>query len=170
MADTKAKQDDSTAKIAKLSAKIDQATARSAKLKEDVSALQARLAELAKMQLEMNGLRKKESDIFLRSKADMEQGIQGVQLALKILREYYAKEDKAHAAAEGAASSIVGLLEVVESDFSKTIAELTTTEQAAKNAYDQQTKDNEIEKTAKDQDVEYKGKEATDLDKAVKEA
>merc|ERR1719237_1431716 len=115
-------------------------------------------------------MRKKENDVFVKNKADMEEGIQGVQLALKVLREYYAKEDKAHAAAGGAASGIVGLLEVVESDFSKTIAELTTTEQAAKNAYDQQTKDNEIERTAKEQDVKYKGKASTDLDKAVGEA
>merc|ERR1719245_2812095 len=118
----------------------------------------------------MDETRKKENDVFVQSKADMEEGIQGVQLALKILREYYAKEDKAHDAAGAAASGIVGLLEVVESDFSRTIAELMTTEQAAKNTYEQQTKDNEIEKTAKDQDVKYKGKAAADLDKAVAEA
>merc|ERR1719264_1281882 len=170
MSETKAKQDDRTAMAEKLSTKIDQMTASSAKLKEEVAALQTGLADLAKAQLEMNEMRKKENDVFVKSKADMEEGIAGVQLALKILREYYAKEDKAHVAAEGAASGIVGLLEVVESDFSKTIAQLLTTEQAAKNEYDQQTKDNEIEKTAKEADVEYKSKQATDLDKAVAEA
>merc|ERR1719188_690894 len=157
-------------KVEKLSTKIEQMTATSAKLKEEVAALQASLADLAKAQREMDETRKKENDVFVQSKADMEEGIQGVQLALKILREYYAKEDKAHDAAGGAASGIVGLLEVVESDFSRTIAEITTTEQAAKNAYDQQTKDNEIERTAKEQDVKYKRKAATDLDKAVGEA
>merc|ERR1719336_3293541 len=170
MSETKAKQDDKTAMVEKLSTRIEQMTAASAKLKEQVAALQAGLADLAKAQGEMDELRKKESDVFVKSKADMEEGIQGVQLALKILREYYAKQDKAHAAADGATSGIVGLLEVVESDFAKTTAELTTTEQAAKNEYDQQTKDNKIERTAKEQDVKYKGKEATDLDKAVKEA
>merc|ERR1719336_2036191 len=170
MSATKAKRDDKTAMVEKLSTKIEQMTATSAKLKEEVAALQASLADLAKAQGEMDEMRKKESDVFVKSKADMEEGIQGVQLALKILREYYAKEDKAHDAAGAAVSGIVGLLEVVESDFSKTIAELTTTEQAAKNAYDQQAKDNEIEKTAKDQDVKYKVNAATDLDKAVAEA
>merc|ERR1719362_1889145 len=170
MSETKAKQDDKTATAEKLSTNVEQMTATSATLKEEVAALQAGLADLAKAQVEMNEMRKKENDVFVKSKADMEEGIAGVQLALKILREYYAKEDKAHAAAEGAASGIVGLLEVVESDFSKTIAELTTAEQAAKNEYDQQTKDNEIEKTAKAQDVKYKSKEATDFDKAVAEA
>merc|ERR1719264_1464384 len=170
MLETKAKQDDRTATAEKLSTKIEQMTAASATLKEEVAALQTGLADLAKAQLEMNEMRKKENDVFVKSKADMEEGIAGVQLALKILREYYAKEDKAHAAAEGAASSIVGLLEVVESDCSKKLAELTTTEELAKAAYDQQTRDNEIEKTAKEADVEYKSKQATDLDKAVAEA
>merc|ERR1719414_1813549 len=167
MSATKAKQDDKTAMVQKLSTKIEQMTATSATLKEEVAALQASLADLAKAQLEMNELRKKENDVFVKSKADMEEGIQGVQLALKILREYYAKDDKAHAAAEGAAGGIVGMLEVVESDFSKTVAEITATERAAKSAYDQQANDNEVERTAKEQDVKYKGKSAADLDKAI---
>merc|ERR1719413_8802 len=100
----------------------------------------------------------------------MEQGLQGVKLALKVLRDYYGKGDKAHAAAEGAGSNIIGLLEVVESDFTKGLAEMTATEESAQSAYDRRVKENEIEKTTKDQDVAYKTKEATGLDKAVAEA
>merc|ERR1719468_1453101 len=94
----------------------------------------------------------------------MEQGLEGVKLALKILNEYYAS-DKAHDAAEGTGESIIGLLEVVESDFTKDLAEIVATEQAAASTYDRETKDNEIEKTTKDTDVEYKSKEAAYLDK-----
>merc|ERR1711972_1008963 len=104
------------------------------------------------------------------NKADMEQGLEGVKLALKILREYYAKDDKAHAAAEGAGGGIIGLLEVIESDFSKALAEFTSVEETDAAAYDKQTKENEIERTTKEQDVKYKNQEATDLDKAVSEA
>merc|ERR1719215_1427391 len=85
-------------------------------------------------------------------------------MALKILGEYYS-DDKAHAAAQGAGDSIIGLLEVVESDFSKSLAEIEATEESAVNAYEQQTKENEIEKTTKDQDVRYKTKESKHLDK-----
>merc|ERR1712194_49772 len=60
---------------------------------------------------------------------------------------------------------IIGLLEVVESDFSKSLAEIVSTEEAAVAAYEQQTKENEIEKTTKDQDVRYKTKESKHLDK-----
>merc|ERR1712217_433675 len=99
----------------------------------------------------------------------MQQGLEGVKLALKVLREYYAK-DKDHAAAEGAGANIIGLLEVVESDFTKGLAEMTATEEAAQAAYDTETKENEIEKTTKEQDVAYKTKEANGLDKAVADA
>merc|ERR1712110_223726 len=81
----------------------------------------------------------------------------------------YAKDDKAHAAAQGAGEGIIGLLEVIESDFTKTLAELISTEESAAAAYDKQSKENQIEKAAKDQDVKYKAKESQDLDKAVTE-
>merc|ERR1739838_1003848 len=90
-------------------------------------------------------------------------------LALKVLRDYYAK-DKAHAADEGGGGGIIGLLEVVESDFSKGLIEMTSTEESAQATYDQETKDNEIEKTTKEQDIKYKTEEATGLDKATAEA
>merc|ERR1712008_598695 len=80
-----------------------------------------------------------------KAKAAMDAGIKGVQLALKTLRDYYAK-DKAHAADEGGGAGIIGLLEVVESDFSKGLIEMTSTEGAAQASYDQETKENEIEK------------------------
>merc|ERR1712226_510397 len=159
-----------TAEIAKLSTKIDQMSARSAQLKEEVAALQKSLAELAASQAEMNKMRKEENAAYVKNKADMEQGLQGVKLALKVLRDYYAKDDKAHAAAEGAGHGIIGLLEVVESDFSQALAEFISVEETAAATYDKETKENEIEKTTKDQDVKYKKKEATDLDKAIAEA
>merc|ERR1719401_2946473 len=88
---------------------------------------------------------------YLANKADMEQGIKGIQLALKVLREYYAKEDKAHSAAEGAATGIIGLLEVCESDFQKGLSDMIGAEESAKAEYEQQTKDNEIATTTKTQ-------------------
>merc|ERR1719343_1928522 len=99
----------------------------------------------------------------------MKQGLSGVKLAVKVLREYYGK-DEAHAAAEGAGAGIIGLLEVVESDFSKTLTEATAAEESAQSDYEKLSKENEIDKTSKDQDVKYKAREFADLDKATAEA
>merc|ERR1719208_574342 len=168
LSESNAKKEDKTAEISKLSSKIDQMSARSAQLKEEVAGLNKALAALAKAGAEMAQIREQEHKEYVRNKADTEQGLEGVKLALKVLREYY-EQDKAHAANEGGGAGVIGLLEVVESDFTKGLAELTATEDGAQSAFEAQTKENEIEKTTKDQDVAYKSKEATGLDKAVAE-
>jgi len=170
MSETQAKKEDKTAEIEKLATSIDQMSAQSAKLKEEVAELQSALAKLMASQAEMDKMRAEEKAMNEKNKADMELGLDGVKKALQILTAYYAKGDKAHAAAEGAGSSIIGLLEVCESDFSKDLAEIVTTEETAAAAYEQQTKENEVEKTTKSQDVKYKTKESTGLDKSVAEA
>lgn len=169
LGESNAKKDDKTAEISKLSTQIDQMTSRSAQLKEEVAGLNKALADLAKASAEMDQMRLQEKKDYEKNKADMEQGLQGVKLALKVLRDYYAK-DKNHASADGAGASIIGLLEVVESDFSKGLAEMTATEESAQASYDTETKENEIEKTTKEQDVKYKTKESTGLDKSAAEA
>merc|ERR1719433_2145483 len=145
-------------------------TARAGQLTGEVVTTQKALSELAAAQVEMDKLRQMEHADFIKAKADMEQGIKGVKMALKVLREYYAADTKAHAAAEGAGTGIIGLLEVVESDFSKGLAEMAATEEAAQASYESESRDNEIEKTTKEQDVKYKSQEKSGLEKATAEA
>merc|ERR1719165_49832 len=167
MAETEAKKADKEATIEKLSTAIDSMTAKSAKLKEEVATLQKELSALAKAQAEMDKLRAEEKAMFEKNSAEMEKGIKGVKLALKVLNEYYAKEGKSHSSADGAGSGIIGLLEVCESDFTKGLAEMTSVEQTAVSEYERESKENEITKATKDQDVKYKTKEAKGLDKAT---
>jgi len=163
------KKADKTAEIEQMTTRIDQAAAKSAKLKEEVATLESELSKLAKSQAEMDKLRGEEKAAYAESKAALEKGLAGIQAALKVLNEYYAKEDKAHEAADGASSGIVSLLEVIEADFTKGLAEVNTDEELAVAEYEKETKENEIEKTTKDQDVAYKGKEAKELDKYAAE-
>merc|ERR1719223_699733 len=145
-------------------------TANSGKLKAEVATLQKELAALAKAQAEMDKLRAEEKAAFDTNSAEMAKGVKGNQLALKVLNDYYAKDDKSHSSADGAGSGIVGLLEVCESDFSKGLAEMTAAEETAVNEYDKTSKENEIVKATKEQDVKYKTKEAKGLDKDTAEA
>jgi len=170
MAETESKKADKEAAIEKLSTQIDSMTAKSAKLKEVVATLQKELAALARAQAELDKVRAEEKAAFDVNSAEMKKGVEGVKMALKVLREYYAKDDKAHSSADGAGSGIIGLLEVCESDFSKGLAEMIAAEESAVNDYERTTKENEIEKATKDQDVKYKTKEAKSLDKDTTEA
>jgi len=169
MSEATAKKEDLTAESDKLSTKIDQNKAASAKLKEEVATLQSELAAMAKAKGEADKLRAEEKAAYDKNSAEMEQGIKGVQLALKVLKDYYAKADKAHGSADGAASGIIGLLEVCESDFTKGLTEMTATEETAAAEYKAYVKEDEIATTTKQQDVKYKTQEAAGLDKSVSE-
>merc|ERR1712127_1041924 len=92
----------------------------------------------------------------------------GIKMALKVLNEYYARDDKAHSASE-AGAGIIGLLEVCEADFSKNLATAIADEDVAAADYERQSKENEIEKTTKEQGVKYKTKEFKSLDKTSAE-
>jgi len=170
LAETSASKQDKETEETKLSTKIDQMSSRSANLKQQVATLQKELAAAAKSQAEWDKFRREENSAFKANSAEMQEGLQGVKMALKVLRDYYATADKAHGAAGGSATGIVGLLEVVESDFSKALAEMNAVEDNAQVTYDAATRENEIATTMKTKDAEYKVKEHTGLDKAVTEA
>merc|ERR1719240_447733 len=164
-----AKKDDLTAESNKLSTKIDQEKAASAKLKEEVATLQSELASMAKAMTEAATLRSEEKTAFEKNSAEMKEGIEGVKMALKVLKEYYAKNTPEGDASEGSASGIIGLLEVCESDFTKGLTEMTATEETAASEYEAYVKEDEIATVKKQQDVKYKTQEAAGLDKSVSE-
>merc|ERR1719468_900972 len=169
IAESTAKKEEADALIEKLTTKHNQATSRSTQLKDEVAVLQKELADLAKTQSEMDRIRSEEKAAFDKNHPEMEQGLKGVKLALKILNDYYAKADKAHSSADGAGSGIIGMLEVIESDFTKGLTEMVAAEHTAAATYERETKENAIEKTTKSQDVKYKTKEAASLDKKAAE-
>jgi len=170
LADSHAKKADLESTHAKLSTKIDQMSARSTNLKREVAALQKALAELARSQQEMNSMRQAEKATYEHDRPEMELGIEGVKAALQVLRDYYASGDFAHVAAEGAGGGVIGLMEVIESDFSKGLALMISEEESSAAVFDRQTKENAVEKMTKDQSERYKSAESVRLDKAVSQA
>merc|ERR1719456_631993 len=145
-AESKEKKDKLTTIVDDLTVKIEKATATIEKLTGEVAALQEELAALAKLQSEMDKLRAEEHDTFVTAEADLSQGLEGVRMALKVLRDYYAKDaeflqnadfaafmqqpkkPEGHSKSSGAAGGIIGMLEVAESDFAKNLAEAKATE------------------------------------------
>jgi len=184
MAKTEAKKADLEGDLSKVTAKIDQAAATSAKRKEQVKELQAQLAALAKEQAEMDTIRSEQHADYTKAKADLELGLSGVGKALDVLRDYYggasliqddtafmqqpAKPEK-HSQKTGAGQSIIGILEVCESDFSDNLAKEEMAESDAASEYEKITQENKVAKTTKDQDVKYKTQEFKSLDKEISE-
>jgi chromosome segregation ATPase len=189
MSKTEAKKQELDDTVASLTSKIDKAAAKSAHLKEEVKEAQENLAALAKSQAEMDKLRQEQNADFKQAKADLELGLGGVQKALEKLREYYGGAAAAmiqndasfgsfmqqpdppakHQKSSGAGQSIIGILEVCESDFSKNLAAEESEEADAVEQYDSQTQENKIAKSTSEQDVKYKTQEFKSLDKEITE-
>jgi len=170
LGETVAKKEEKEASISKLSTKIDTMSSNSAQLKEEVAGLQKALAELQASQGEIDNIRREEKALYTKSKPEMEAGLEGVKMAISILSDYYNKEGAGNENSQGASTSIVGMLEVVESDFSKGLAEMSTTEATAEAEYEGMTKENQITKATKEADVKYKTKEFKGLDSSLAEA
>jgi hypothetical protein len=178
MGETKQKIDELKYDLEKYASKIDKSKADSVALKDEIASLQREIAKITKSQVDADGLRHEENKAYLQSKTDLEQGLEGVRMALKILRDYYSGDEGAflqqpeapgsHKASE-AGSSVIGLLEVVESDMGKALASANMNEEVAATAYQKLSMENKVEKSMKEKDVKYKTKESTELDKKAME-
>merc|ERR1719506_1602398 len=147
--ETKAKKEDTESDLDTLGTKIDKATSKIAKLKEEIATLQEELAAIAKAQAKADEIRAEEAAAWKEAKADYESGVEGVGMALQVLRDYYAEKEEAliqqpspgatHSKATGAATGIIGMLEVIESDFTKSLADGSAAEAMAIEAYEKLT-------------------------------
>jgi len=188
------KKDDLEADISKMTATVDTSVSRLAKLQEQIQELQQELGALAKEQAELDKLRMTTHAEFVEIKADLEEGISGVRKALGILRDYYAtkspegaslvqEDDDAsfgsfmqqpakpqkHEQSSGAGGSIIGILEVIESDFATNLAKKETEEADAQSDYDKMSQENKVDKGTKEQDLKYKVQETKSLEKTIAE-
>merc|ERR1712087_945196 len=74
-----------------------------------------------------------------------------------------------HSKATGAGSSIIGILEVVESDFATNLAKEETQEADAAAEYEKTTQENKVTRATKEQDVKYLTQEFKTLDARIAE-
>jgi len=177
MSESQEKIADHQATIDKFSTRKDKATAAIEKLKEEIATLQSELATIAKSQADMDQMRSEQKAEFAVAKKDYEDGIEGLTMALQILRDYYAEKESllqqpdvgTHSKASGAATGIIGLLEVSQSDFSKLLADATVEEESAAKEYEKISQENRVSTAMKDADVKYKTKEVASLEKSVSE-
>jgi len=190
MAKTEAKKSELDDALSKLTTKIDQAAAKSVALKGEVKESQGELAALAKEQAELDQIRSEQHADYVAAKKTLEDGLSGVQAALETLREYYGNGDASlvqddaqsftafmqqpaapqkHEKSTGAGQSIIGMLEVIESDFSKNLAKEETQESDSQSQYDQTTQANKVGKATKEQDIKYQTQEFKGLDKEITE-
>lgn len=158
---TKAKLEELSSKKDTLGAKVDKKTSESETLKREALTLQKELGELSELQVEMDERRQEEEVAFKKQKLDLQSGLEGVRSAISVLRDYYATSG----AASG--SGIVSMLEVIESDFGRSLAQAESIESSRAEEHDSMTKQNKLTEVQKAADQKFKSKTSSDLEKAV---
>merc|ERR1719161_1494542 len=182
--DNKVKRDTKTAEVAELTAEKEALEADIATLTKQLEELAAAQAALAKAMKEATEFRAKEKEENLQTIADAKEAQEAVEQALTILKDFYAKqgallqeeqvpEMKAYKGMGGAKKGVVGMLEVILSDFARLEAETTADENQAAKEYDQFMADSKADAKAK-HDEEYskgliKDKKEHELKKTKKE-
>lgn len=163
MAATASEKEDTSTELESLTTKAHQKAARASKLKDRAASLQKELAAIAKAKAEASQLRLEQETAFNKNRAEMQKGLDGIRLALKIMKEHYGNSF-------GAEGGIVSLLEVVESDFQKGLTGLVVDEETLAHYYAVETKPNfELEIAAKENDLKLKKKAHISTNKAVSE-
>merc|ERR1719161_3296494 len=152
-----------------------------AKLEEEVQALMEEMSELSKALGEATELRNKEKAENTKALADATQGLEGTKKAMKILKDFYdnafiqikkSTEDQPEtfsgdfAGNHGAASGIIGQLDVIKSDFEAAIDKTKTEEDDAESKYDDFK--SETEGDVSDKETSVKDKSAEIKDNKVK--
>ena len=143
----KLKRNKKTAQSEKLSAEIEAQTSTIATLGEEIETLAKEQADLTKAMQEATHIREEEKAENTAIVADAAAGMEAVQNALVVLKEFYsaqasfvqqqqAPEMAAYKGMQSAKGGVVGMLEVIETDFARLKAETEASESAAASAYD----------------------------------
>jgi hypothetical protein len=173
-----------TEAVETLHASIDQLSAQIAKLAEDITETSKEVSELDEKMAEATELRQKEKAKNAETISDAQAAETATAQAITVLKEFYSKAGDATAFVQqdpeapevfdtpykgmGAESGgIVGMLEVIESDFARLESETKAAEESAQKEYDTFMGDSKVDKESKNKDIEHKTAKKQDSEQAL---
>jgi len=169
-----------TTAVEMLHAEIDQLEASITKLTEDITELSGAVADLDTAMASATGLRQEEKAKNADTIGDSQEAQTAVAQALTVLKEFYAKAaestsfvqqpevfDKPYKGMQSENGGVIGMLEVIESDFARLEADTTASEATAQKEYDEFMTDSQVDKAQKSTDVEHKTAKKQDEEQAL---
>jgi len=174
----------------KLSAEIEALSATISKLAEDITELSEGIATIDKAVAEATADREAEKAKNTETIADAKAASTAVSQAVAVLKEFYAKAAEATALTQmqgpaddapetfsGAykgnqdqASGVMGMLEVIQSDFARLESETTAGEAEAADVFQKYSADSATNKAVKETDVKHKTSKKQETESALAEA
>eukprot|EP00429_Kryptoperidinium_foliaceum_P018666 CAMPEP_0176037436 /NCGR_PEP_ID=MMETSP0120_2-20121206/18546_1 /TAXON_ID=160619 /ORGANISM="Kryptoperidinium foliaceum, Strain CCMP 1326" /LENGTH=667 /DNA_ID=CAMNT_0017370825 /DNA_START=53 /DNA_END=2056 /DNA_ORIENTATION=+ len=173
-----------TEAVETLHAEIDQLEASIAKLTEEITELTKAVADLDAAMAEATTLRQEEKAKNEQTIKDAQEAQTAVAQALTVLKEFYAKAgdatafvqqqpempeifDSPYKGMQSENGGVVGMLEVIESDFARLEADTKAAEASAQKEYDTFMTDSKVDKEAKTKDIEHKTAKKQDETQAL---
>eukprot|EP00746_Dinoflagellata_sp_MGD_P072434 gnl/MRDRNA2_/MRDRNA2_29399_c0_seq1.p1 gnl/MRDRNA2_/MRDRNA2_29399_c0~~gnl/MRDRNA2_/MRDRNA2_29399_c0_seq1.p1 ORF type:complete len:664 (+),score=247.74 gnl/MRDRNA2_/MRDRNA2_29399_c0_seq1:72-2063(+) len=178
LATNKQTRDNLSADVDELTANIEEKTALISQLTTAIKELSDAIAEIKKQQAEATALRAEEKEKNLATIADAQAGTTAVEAAIKVLKDFYTKAAEASllqggagieaamrsAQANGApykgqqdeSTGVLGMLEVILSDFTRLESETSTAEDAAQAEYDRFMAEANQDAEVKQAEVDHK--------------
>merc|ERR1719399_2721914 len=168
-------QKEKMAKIDKYQTRIDQAEATITELTDAVKTLEAEISEIDKSQAEATKIRTQENTDNTKAMKEFKESADAVIAAIGVLKSYYSgsllqvsartssKQPAFGGAKSDTGSSIISVLEVAESDFTRLYAETETEEDQAAAAYEKLSEENKVSKATKESDAKAKQSEIKSL-------
>merc|ERR1719171_3185433 len=170
-----------TAMVETLMAEIDQLEADIAKLTEEIAELTKAIAELDAAMAKATAIRQAEKAKNAETIDDAKEAQTAVAQALVILKDFYEKAgeataliqqkppifDEPYKGLQSESGGVIGMLEVIESDFARLEADTKAAEEMAQKAYDEFMTDSEVDKAAKVADMEHKTAKKQDTEQVL---
>jgi len=176
-----------TAAVETLHAEVDELKAAIALLAEQIAELTKAVAELDAAMAKATEMRQAEKAKNEETIKDSQDAQAAVAQAVVVLKEFYAKAaeataflqkqepraeppaifDSPYKGMQAENGGVVGMLEVIESDFARLEAETKAAEETAQREYDAFMADAEADKAAKVKDIEKKTAEKQDKEQAL---
>jgi len=162
--DNKIKREKKTSKGNKLTATVEALTQDIASMAKKIQTLKEEQAELTMAMSKATTQRDKEKATNADTMKDAQAGEQATKAALVVLKEFYssqgsfvqqAPEMAAYSGMSSAKGGVVGMLEVITSDFARLYADTKASESAAATEYNAFMKDAKASKKSK-HDLEFK--------------
>merc|ERR1719510_1740442 len=180
LAENEKTRKEKTSAVETLHAEIDQLEASIAKLTEEIGDLTDEVSKLDKAMAEATKLRQEEKEKNEQTIADSKEAQAAVAQALTVLKDFYAKAGEATAllqqpeifdspykGMQSENGGVVGMLEVIESDFARLEADTKAAETTAQKEYDTFMTDSKVDKAAKTTDIEHKTAKKQDEEQAL---
>jgi len=166
-----------------LHAEIDQLEASIAKLTQDITELSAAVAELDAAMAKATKLRQEEKAENTQTIEDSQEAQTAVAQALTVLKEFYAKAgdatalvqqpeapeifDAPYKGMQSENGGVLGMLEVIESDFARLESETKAAEATQQKEYDAFMSDSKVDKAAKVTAIDHKTAKELDESQAL---